>query len=797
MTALLLLIALWLPAFAESDEIWQQERDAYAEDNFNTIMQSNELPARRLGKSRQAAPAQAGAAAVATSPASIAPTIVPAPEVPEVELELKDYAALRDELKALGEEEGRRTAPLVVLGASRYTGQAIDGALELALELQVTLGGLDRWKTVPLVGEETVVVAARVNGRPVPLSRRNGYHVWVTQQTGEITVDLDLLVPSRGRRGSLEYDFLVARTPVTGFACDFDSPDLEPRLRSAIQAEISSDAARTHLQASLAPTSRIHLVGYRDQGADDQRSASVYAESLHLLSVDEGAIDLFTVVRYKILYAGSRSFPILVPPGFQVISAEGAGAFRYTVQETEGGTLIAGETAFPIRNAYEISLRLRRAVERGDENLDLTLPRSQGVAREYGWLGVEVTGRLKLEELERSDALAIDVRQLPWELVQNAVSPILEAYRFHSPDARVRLSGVRLPEKESGPGSVDTVQATTVVATEGRVLTDMQITLRNRFRPTLGVRPPEGMTVRSALLDGEPVKPSAGSDGALLLPLRRSSGDEAFTLQLVLESEIPRLGLLAHQSLTLPSIDLPVSSLRWTVQLPARNDYTALESDVEPQHLSGAGSWHTQSVSTTSSGNADLGGALLGGLPLGGAQVGGQALTAGDAGALPVRITLPKQGKRLTWSRYWLSESAPVTVSVWSARSWLKGPLLLALAGLVLLCAVGAGFAERRRLLIAAALGLTAAVGVLAGTGGVIIVGLLTCAVVVLQHRAPTRLRDHLIAWWKRPPEGGKEWDGRNPLSRLLLVGGIGGLLMLIALMALVLFGRLGAALPG
>jgi hypothetical protein len=776
---------LLLTGSAGHDEAeYHRQREALAEDNFSTVMGNNDWSRVQ---------AQRPTPRPASASGSLGGHI--AGDSPEVVVPLPRYESLRSRALELAEASARPEAPLVILGSSSYRGQALDGALALTLELGVTLGAEGLWKTVPLVGEEVVVVSARQKGQPedLPLSRLAGYHVWLTPQAGEVTLELELLVPSQGRRGSLEYDFLVAKTPVTRFECDFPTPDLDPRLRAAVRSETHPTAEGVRLSASLEPSSRIHLVGFEAVGEDEGRQARVYAESLHLASVDEGGMDLFTVLRFNILYAGEQRFEVLVPEGMSVVSADGQGAFRYTTEPHEGGTLLRGETAFPIRDEYEISLRLHRELARDGEAFELALPRCQGVEREYGWLGVEVVGNLRLEEADRRGVLAVDTRQLPWEMVQSAVSPILRAYRFHSADAAVHLDAQRLPEQEPATGSVDRIQATTTVSREGAVLTDLRIELRNRLRHSLAMRLPEGTSVRSAHLDGEPAKPGVAEDGTLLFPLRRSAGGHdlvAFTLQVVLESEPGRLGLLGRPRFELPAVGLPASTVQWELYLPANNAYSALEGALEPQVYAGAGRWFQGGVAPGADGGAPM------------VQAVTEELTqSAGTGAMPVRIELPTEGKRLAATRYWLEADEAMSVSCWHMRGWLRGPVILLCVGLLAGCVLLAGLEGTRgpwpRRIVGTGLGLCFAGTLYAlGSGGVIPALLLGGAAVALQRRVHRRAwagARSLLGQLQRPTEdpsaqpdseasASSAWASAGPVGQLVLLAGAGFTLLFTAI---------------
>lgn len=721
---------------ASGDDQRQQD----AESSFNAVMLQNTMDgegkAARAPRPPMVMPSGNAAATTVDVPVSPPPAVGGDVEVP-----LPRYEAVRAQIAAAREDSARSYSTLVVLGASTYTGRAGSGGLSLHLQLQATLRGPGFWKSVPVVGDEVAVISARVGTTPVALTNQSGYQVWVTDHVGEVTLDLDILVPARGPRGSLEYDFLVARTPVTRFDCLFPDAGLEPRLESTVRADVTAEGGGTRLSAWLEPTSRVHLVGFKDLGAEDGRAAKVYVETLSLLSIEESTADLFSVLRYAILEAGTQRFDILVPKDLTVVSADGAGAFRYTLEPTPAGTVLHGETAFPIRDAYEVSLRLSRAVVSGTP-LDVIPPRAIGVERDHGWLGVEVIGTIQLAEIERAEALSVDVSQLPAELVGNAVSPVLQGWRYHTPGARVQLTATRLPEREPAAGSVDEVDATTTIAAEGHARTTLRITLRNRLRHSLRLRLPPGVEVRGCELDGEPVSPSRDAEGAVILPLKRSAGTDRprpFTIVLSLEGDVGGLGWVGAPSLQLPALELPVSTLTWDVIVPAVNRYTRLYGDVAPQ---------------------------------------------GDV-ARDVSFTADQTGLRHT--RYWIGADQPVAVRFGYLRGWLRAPLLL-LGGCGLLVAIVAtqrgwdrlGAATRMR----AALALTLGAGGLWYLGGTVPTVLAVLAGTVLLGAG----RYIPIAWerWRRPAEGEPtpgSWRAGGPLRRvgLLLTTGFVALLVVIA----------------
>jgi hypothetical protein len=481
-------------------------------------------------------------------------------------------------------------APSFAYGEARYTGAAdASSALSLTVALRVELSG-DGVKEVPLLGPGVVVRGARVGGAAVPVVPGPNGPVWRTDRTGDVLVEVDGVVAPSGARGSLEYDFGVVPTPITSLDLTFPRPDLRPRVEHALSAEVTSTGTSTRLVAKLARTDRVTLVGLRELGSAESSDARLYAETTHLLAVDEHELELFTVVRYDILYASANRFEVFVPEGLRVVSADGEGPFTYQIVPQPDGSLVVGETATPMRTRYELSLELARELPDGATRF--VLPSARGVERESGWVGVEAPGRVRLEPISATTALAeVPVVELPDELRQASVSPLLEGFRLSGPAASLELRAHPLPEVEARAERIDRVEARTVVSSNGRARTELVLTLRNRLRPGLSVGLPAGATLVRALRDGQVVTPSKADSGDVVVPLRRSAPDLPLTVQLVVDQDLGPVGGAGLATLALPTLDWPSAQVSWDVQWPDTGHWFAPWAAVPDQALAGWGHW--------------------------------------------------------------------------------------------------------------------------------------------------------------------------------------------------------------
>lgn len=478
--------------------------------------------------------------------------------------------------------------PAFTFGEARYVGVADDAStLLLTLEVHVSLAG-DGPKEVPLVGPGVVLRGASVDGEPVGVSQGPAGAVWRTERVGDVVLTVEGVVASTGPRGSTEYDFGVVPTPITTLDLTFPQAELRPRVDGAVTAQVTSDGASTRLRASLAKTDRVRLVGLRALGAEASSDSRLYATTSHLLAVDERELELFTVVRYDILYAPANRFEVFVPEGLRVVSADGEGAFTYTVVPAPGGSTVVGETATPMRSHYELSLELVREPAAGP--VRFVLPAARGVERESGWVGIEAPGRVQLEPVAGLVSLAsVPVAELPDELRSASVSPLLEGFRLQGEGAALELRAHVLPEVEARAERIDAITAHSVVSSNGHVQTELVLTLRNRLRPGLAVTLPPGATLVRAMRDGQVVTPSLAADGAIVVPLRRSGPDLPLTVQLLVEEDLGPFGGFSRATLSLPAVDWPAAQVAWDVSWPGRWSEPTL--DLPDQHLAGYGHW--------------------------------------------------------------------------------------------------------------------------------------------------------------------------------------------------------------
>jgi hypothetical protein len=216
--------------------------------------------------------------------------------------------------------------------------------------------------------------------------------------------------------------------------------------------------------------------------------------------------------------------------------------------------------------------------------------------------------------------------------------------------------------------------ATTLVTSEGRTLTEITMTVRNRAQPWVKVDLPEGASIVSVEVAGEPARPVQGSDGTRVPLLRqgfRPSGP--YVVSYVFMHAGTPFARRGDMQMTLPRMDLPVSIVEWELFVPERYRADRFEGNaIEAERYSMSAAGRGEGSGPGSGAGHGAGGRFGGGvrIALSGGSIGGFVVDEGGAAIAGVRVIASGDGQSRTavsdaTGRYVLAgiQSGAVTVT--------------------------------------------------------------------------------------------------------------------------------------
>jgi hypothetical protein len=245
----------------------------------------------------------------------------------------------------------------------------------------------------------------------------------------------------------------------------------------------------------------------------------------------------------------------------------------------------------PSRRRHQFLISLEQTRAAGSFKTDTVFPTVPGAEREAGEAAVEATGTVEVTASGDAGLRRMDVRETHASLRSLARQPLLAAFRYQRRANEVRMMTLDVHRFADAPviaAAAERAVATTLVTVEGRMLTEVQLTVRNRAQPFMKVTLPAGATMLSVEVAGETAKPVMGSDGTRV-PLLRAGfrPDGPYTVTFVYLHAGQAFAKRGDARMILPAIDVPVTVLEWELFLPDRISAKPSGGNVIPAHLIG------------------------------------------------------------------------------------------------------------------------------------------------------------------------------------------------------------------
>jgi hypothetical protein len=180
----------------------------------------------------------------------------------------------------------------------------------------------------------------------------------------------------------------------------------------------------------------------------------------------------------------------------------------------------------------------------------------------------------------------MDVRETHASLRGMARQPALAAFRYQrrpGEPRRLALDVKRFADAPVLSAIAERGSATTLVTSEGRMLTEMTFVVRNRAQPFMKINLPAGASILSSEVAGETTRPVTGADGTRV-PLMRSNmrATGPYTVSFVYLHGGQALLKKGDAQMALATVDIPIGILEWELFLPEQYSAKPIGGNVIP-----------------------------------------------------------------------------------------------------------------------------------------------------------------------------------------------------------------------
>jgi hypothetical protein len=369
------------------------------------------------------------------------------------------------------------------------------------------------------------VLDARAAGRPVPLVADDGRHAAIVSGPATFSIALDWAAPLRATPGRASFTLPVPAAGSVRAAIDLPGDDVDVRVAPGLITRRTSTAGRTVADVTLDPGSEATVSWSLrpTTSAPAPRDARLLADVLTLVTIAQ------------------------------------SGRLTLTLNDSTA-------------RHHQFLVALERPSAGGSFNLETGFPSVPAAERERGEIAVEGVGTLDLTAPERPGIRRVDVREINPALVSLARQPLASAFRYRrtaSAPPSLTLDVQRFPDAAVLAAVAERAVATTLVNPQGRSLTEIVLRLQNRAQSFMKVEMPQGASIVSVEVGGQPAKPATATDGIrvpLLRPGFRTNGP--YTVSFVYVHDGTPFARKGEQRMVLPKMDIPVGVMEWEVFVP-------------------------------------------------------------------------------------------------------------------------------------------------------------------------------------------------------------------------------------
>lgn len=341
----------------------------------------------------------------------------------------------------------------------------------------------------------------------------------------------------------------------------------ENQLPAFVRQALEMPVAHTFKYVEAPPRLRVRAVPPpREPGRFDARVDT-------LISISDVTVRGTASVEVDVKSGGIMELALGLPSGVNLLALAGPSVRDHAIEAVDGGRRVAVEFTQEMEGQFRLDVAYERLLTDGEPELEVPTVTVDGAEVAQGRIAVEALSAVEVQPSTVEQLTALDVSELPRQLVLTTTNPILMAYKYVGAETPYRL-GVTVTRHEVvevQEAAIDRADYRTLVTRDGLAVTRARFLVRNSRKQFLRVKLPPGAEVWSAFVDGRAEKPARaeGGGGELWHLIKIIHSTRGFPVEVIFQTRTGPLRGLGTVRGVLPRPEILVTESRWDVHLPA------------------------------------------------------------------------------------------------------------------------------------------------------------------------------------------------------------------------------------
>ncbi len=505
----------------------------------------------------------------------------------QVVLDWDKFVKLWEEATKPAKSPEPETPPPVdyILSSAQYECAVQPGASVARAAFKLNVLQDKKWVRIPFLPASLGLKEATLDGKTVPVAQEGGYHSLVLKGAGSHSLTAVFSLSTPAKDGTPSFSFSIVPTAMTLVSFVFNKPNLDVSIPAAQVISSKTEGGKTRIEATLPPSSYVQVSWQKELAPEAQLPAKLYSKLEQLLTVGESAISIRSQFTYSILHSGVDEIRIKIPENVTVLNAAGGDVQDWKILQAKTGNILSVQLNRKVKGTEMITVTSEFSYK-NEPATAAPILRSAGVEREEGSIAIEAKSNVEIALKETKGLRKVDVKELPQGLWASAGNPLLYGFTISDPAASLSVGIERHEGIPVLTSTVDGANAVTVLTKDGQWVTRVSFQVRNHLKQFIHMKLPEGAEIWSAFVSNQAVKPSKDKDGQILIPLEKSIlgyENASFPVEVIYFNKGKELGVGGNRSVFLPTVDLPVSEMLWSLYVPEDFNFVNFSGNMEKE----------------------------------------------------------------------------------------------------------------------------------------------------------------------------------------------------------------------
>ena len=517
------------------------------------------------------------------------------PEPPEHTLRAGEVVITRDEFNKLVNQMKTPTHPGMIPPANYLITKAVySGVMQqnntvftANFNVHVLTDGI--YLKIPVLPQRMALQDVKLNGEQALIVNENGYHNVMLARKGEHLVTVQFSLKSVLDKGPHRLDLAVQQTPITILNLQMPLKDIELEIPQAQQMTTRTQGEFTNVSAVISTGQAINIRWRKRSAITEKIPAKLYSETTHLLAIEDDILRINTDINYNILHSEIEQVRLALSEGINVLRVTGDAVGEWQEIEQEDQRILLVPFTYGKKGRVKVNIQADKSLADSGSYAEFFGIRVLDCVRETGFVGIALNTSAEVTLAENTGLEMVPVQKLPPSLYDKSAKPLLLGFKYLKHPFELNLAITRHEKIAVPVATINSANAVSMFTEDGKVVHRLVYQVRNTAKQFLELKLPENAQVWSVFVGNKPVESSINKHGMLLVPLIRSQSVNnqlnTFPVEVLYCIVQDRFSPCDLQATHLPTADLLVSQLIWSVYLPHDYAYLHFQSTLEKEQM--------------------------------------------------------------------------------------------------------------------------------------------------------------------------------------------------------------------